>query len=172
MLINQLQHIVFRSLLLCLSFIISIQVVYAEATEKQLAANFTLKSQHDKNIKLTELRGQVIMLSFWATWCGNCIQQFPVLNQYYKKNKNRGFRLLAINIDEDSVKAKRFTQKRKFNYPVLFDSQNQISMLYSIPDIPVVILIDRDGYIRHTLESNQIKQQKITQQLIKDLLNE
>ena len=139
---------------------------------KQLAWDFTLKSQNGKNIKLSELRGRVIAINFWASWCGNCIQQFPVLNKYYQKNKNKDFSLLSINIDDDLHKATRLVQKRKFNYPVLFDTTNQVSRLYSVSDLPSLILIDRDGYIRYSLDDSQIKQQKITQQVIEELLNE
>ena len=141
-------------------------------SDRQLAWNFTLKSQNGKNIKLSELRGQVIVLNFWASWCGNCLQQFPLLNSYYQKNKDRNFTLLSINIDEDLLTATRLVQKRNFDYPVLYDTGNQVSRLYSVNDLPTLFLIDRDGYIRYTLDDSQIKQQKITQQAIEDLLNE
>jgi len=143
-----------------------------EDENKQRAWNFTLKSQHGKNIKLSELRGNVIALNFWATWCGTCIQQFPFLNAYYQKNRNRGFIMLSVNIDEDLGKASRLVSKRQFGYPVLFDPANQASRLYSVDDLPTLYLIDRDGYIRYSLDDEKIKQQGITQQVIEDLLNE
>jgi len=143
-----------------------------DSADKQLAWDFTLKSQNGKNIKLSELRGQVILVNFWATWCGNCLQQFPLLNSYYQKNKDKNFTLLSINIDEDLLTATRLIQKRQFDYPILFDPYNQVSRLYSVEDLPTLFLIDRDGLIRYTLDDSQIKQQKITQQVIEDLLNE
>ncbi len=139
---------------------------------KQLAWNFTLKSQNGKNIKLSELRGKVIAVNFWASWCGKCLQQFPLLNIYYHENKNKGFMLLSINIDEDVLTATRLLQKHQVDYPVLFDSTNQTSRLYTVDDLPTLFLIDRDGFIRYTLDDTQINQQKITQQVIEDLLNE
>jgi len=139
---------------------------------KQTAWNFTLKSQTGKNIKLSELRGKVVLLNFWATWCGACLQQFPLLNSYYQRNKNKGFTLLSINIDEDLLTATRLVQKRHFDYPVLFDPYNQVSRLYSVDDLPTLFIIDRDGFIRHTLDDSKIKQQAITQHVIEDLLNE
>ncbi|VAW69835.1 hypothetical protein MNBD_GAMMA09-2488 [hydrothermal vent metagenome] len=144
----------------------------AAKEDKQLAWNFTLKSHNGKNIKLSELRGHVIALNFWDTQCGTCIQQFPLLDVYYQKNKNKDFSLLSVNIDDDLLKASRMVQKRQFNYPVLFDSLNKISRLYSVSDLPTLFLIDRDGYIRFSLDDSQIKQQKITQQVIEELLNE
>jgi len=151
---------------------ISVAEEKAADSDRQLAWNFTLKSQNGKNIKLSELRGQVIVLNFWASWCGNCLQQFPLLNAYYQKNKDKNFTLLSINIDEDLLTATRLVQKRNFDYPILYDTSNQVSRLYSVDDLPTVFLIDRDGYIRYTLDDSKIKQQKITQQVIEDLLNE
>lgn len=143
-----------------------------EASGKQLAWNFTLKSQNGKNIKLSELRGRVIALYFWDSRCGTCIQQFPFIDTYYQNNKNKDFTLLSINIDEDLPTATRFLKKRKFNYPVLLDTFNQTSRLYSVSDLPTLFLINKDGYLRHSLDDSQIKQQIITQQVIEGLLNE
>jgi len=163
---------------ICFVLVISLLGNFCVAEEKatdsdrQLAWNFTLKSQNGKNIKLSELRGQVIALNFWASWCGTCIQQFPLMNAYHQKNKDRGFTLLSINIDEDLLTATRFVQKRNFDYSVLYDTSNQVSRLYSVNDLPTLFLIDRDGYIRYTLDDSKIKQQNITQQVIEDLLNE
>lgn len=143
-----------------------------EDENKQLAWNFTLKSQQGKNIKLSELRGQVIALNFWSSQCGTCIQQFPILKTYYQKNKHRGFVILSVNIDEDLEKAHLLVRKRQFGYPVLFDPANQASRLYSVDELPTLYLIDRDGYIRYSLDDEKIKKQAITQQVIEDLLNE
>jgi len=163
-----------KNILLCLVFSLSLfsNLTLAEEEEKKLAENFTLKSQNGINIKLSELRGQVIALNFWATWCGNCVHQFPLLNAYYQQNKDKDFTLLSINIDDDLGKATRLIKKRSFDYPVLLDPLNQVSRLYSVSDLPTLFLIDRDGYLRYSLNEKQIKQQKITQQVIEELLNE
>lgn len=166
------QHPLILVVFLCLSINTAMADENIQKEDKQLAWNFTLKSQNGKNIKLSELRGQVIALNFWATWCGNCIQQFPLLNTYFQQNKEKGFTLLSINIDEDLLATSRFIKKRNFDYPVLFDPYNQVSQLYSVDDLPTLFLIDRDGFIRHSLDDSQINQQEITQQVIEALLNE
>ncbi|HED34996.1 MAG TPA: TlpA family protein disulfide reductase [Gammaproteobacteria bacterium] len=167
----------FKAILLCLCVAAyTLSPVMAndepEDNSKQLAWNFTLKSQHGKNIKLSELRGQVIAINFWSIQCGTCIQQFPILKAYYQKNRHRGFVILSINIDEDLKKAHLLVRKHQFDYPVLFDPANQASRLYSVDDLPTLYLVDRDGYIRYSLDNEKIKQQAITQQVIEDLLNE
>lgn len=157
--------------LMILVFMVS-QTVYAQDKPTLTAQNFTLKSHSGKNIKLSELRGQVVMLNFWASWCGTCIQQLPILNKLHHQYEKKGFTVLAINIDESTRKAISITKKQKLKFPVLFDTFNHVSRYYSVSSIPVSILIDRDGNIRHSLNATKVSQQKKTGQLIEELLNE
>ena len=138
----------------------------------ELAQDFTLKSNGGKNIKLSELRGQVVMLNFWASWCGTCIKQLPILNKFHNKYKNKDFTVLSINIEEKTKKAARIAKKLNLDTPVLFDTYNHVSRYYTVSSIPLSILIDRDGYIRHSLNATKISRQKKAQLLIEDLLNE
>jgi len=142
---------------------------YAQA-EPQQAANFTLKSHTNKNIKLSELRGQVILLGFWSSQCGKCIQQLGILNKYSTVYKFQNFTSLAINIDNMSS-AFRIANKNNLQFPVLFDDRD-VSRLYKIKATPEYYLIDRDGNIRHILNAEQLAQHSQTQSLIRDLLNE
>lgn len=142
---------------------------YAQ-TEPQQAINFTLKSHTSKNIKLSELRGQVVLLGFWSSQCGKCIQQLSILNEFTTAYKLQNFTSLAINIDNMSS-AFRIANKNNLQFPVLFDDRD-VSRLYKINEIPEYYLIDRDGNIRHTLNAEQLTQQTQTKSLIRDLLNE
>ena len=69
------------------------------------APNFTLKSNSGKNIKLSELRGQVVLINFWASWCGPCRQEMPELNKLYSKYKKLGFTILGVNVEENNTEA-------------------------------------------------------------------
>lgn len=158
------------SLLLIINMTIS--TAYAEEDKKQLAQDFTLKSNQGNNIKLSELRGQVIMLNFWATWCGTCIKQLPILNKFHSQYKNKGFTVLSVNIEESTKKAARISQKLNLKFPVLFDTFNHVSRYYDVSSIPVSILIDRDGFIRHSLNATKVSRQKNAKRIIEELLNE
>lgn len=138
--------------------------------EPQQAINFTLKSHTNKNIKLSELRGQVILLGFWSSQCGKCIQQLGILNKYQTTYKSQNFTSLAINIDNMSS-AFHIANKNNLQFPVLFDDRD-VSRFYKISEIPEYYLIDRDGKIRHILNAEQLAQHTQTQSLIRDLLNE
>ncbi len=153
-------------------FIFTIGNASAKVNESELAPNFTLKSHSGKNIKLSELRGQVVILNFWASWCSTCLQQFSVIKKLYNKNKNKRFQLLSINLDENTKKAKSIIKKRNLRHTVLFDSANQVSRLYSAEQLPALVLIDKDGRKRYTLNETQINQRKIIQEIIEGLLND
>jgi len=123
----------------------------AQAASEKLsgpAPDFTLKSASGANVKLSELKGDVVMINFWATWCGPCRQEMPLLEQLYAKYKPLGFTLLGINVEEDSSKAGQFLKDVPVSFPVLFDSANQVSKLYKVNAMPSTVLVDRDGNMR------------------------
>jgi len=109
------------------------------------APDFTLKSNQGKNIRLQELRGEVVMLNFWASWCGPCRQEMPLMNDIYEEFKDLGFTILAVNVDEDSADADRFLSKVPVDFPVLYDNKSKVSEMYKVDAMPTTVLIDRDG---------------------------
>ncbi|MGB1220652.1 MAG: TlpA disulfide reductase family protein [Alcanivoracaceae bacterium] len=113
------------------------------------APDFTLPSLSGSNIKLSENRGDVVMVNFWASWCGPCRQEMPLLDELYSEYKDYGFVLLGVNVDEDSEKAKDLLEQVKVSFPVLLDPQGKVSALYDIDAMPSTVLIDRDGNQRY-----------------------
>lgn len=110
------------------------------------APDFTLKSNQDgKNLRLEDMRGQVVMLNFWASWCGPCRQEMPLMDDIYKKYEKLGFTILAVNVDEDSADADRFLRDVPVSFPVLYDNESRISELYDVDAMPTTIMIDRNG---------------------------
>ena len=117
--------------------------------EGQLAPDFALKSSTGENLRLSEYRGDVVMLNFWATWCGPCRQEMPLLDELYKRYERVGFNLLGVNIDDDSRRAMRMIEELGVNFPVLFDARKEVSKLYEVEAMPVTVLIDREGNVRY-----------------------
>lgn len=109
------------------------------------APDFTLPSLEGGNVKLSEQRGDVVMVNFWASWCGPCRQEMPLLDDLYAEYKDYGFVLLGVNVDEDSEKAKDLLKQVKVTFPVLLDPESKVSALYDIDAMPSTVLIDRDG---------------------------
>ena len=114
-----------------------------------VAPDFTLKSKSGKNIKLNEYRGDVVMINFWASWCGPCRQEMPALEQLYSRYKDLGFVILGVNLDEDSGKAIGMLNHIPVSFPILFDNDKKISNLYDVTAMPTTYLIDRNGNLRH-----------------------
>ena len=113
------------------------------------APNFTLKSNTGKNVKLSELRGQVILLNFWASWCGPCRQEMPLLEKLHKRYSTLGFTVLGVNVEEDPRKAKTLLKDISVSFPILFDTSNKVSKQYKVSAMPSTVMIDRDGNMRY-----------------------
>lgn len=123
-------------------------VAQAEVLEGQ-APDFTLKSRSGENIKLSELRGDVVMINFWASWCAPCRQEMPLLEELYKKYSDLGFVLLGVNVEEDSSKASELLREVPVSFPVLYDNKNDVTKLYKVVAMPSTVMVDRDGNMRY-----------------------
>jgi peroxiredoxin len=115
----------------------------------QAAPDFVLKSTAGTNLRLSEFRGDVVMINFWATWCGPCRQEMPLLDDLYTRYQRVGFNLLGVNIDDDSGRALQMVDELGVSFPVLFDEKKEVSKLYQVDAMPVTVLVDRHGTVRH-----------------------
>lgn len=113
------------------------------------APDFTLASGSGKNIKLSELRGEVVMVNFWASWCGPCREELPLLDALYRQYRDYGFTLLGVNVDENRAAADKLLEQIPVSFPVLYDPTSAVSELYQVDAMPSTILIDRDGNLRY-----------------------
>jgi peroxiredoxin len=113
------------------------------------APDFTLRAMDGPNMRLQEQRGRVVMINFWATWCGPCRQEMPHLNRLYEKYAPSGFVLMSINVDDDTRNAAEVAAKLGVKFPVLWDTDKKVSRLYDLATMPSTVLIDRDGKVRY-----------------------
>ncbi|WP_096087075.1 TlpA disulfide reductase family protein [Agaribacterium haliotis] len=110
--------------------------------------DFTLKSNQNKNIRISDLRGQVVMLNFWASWCGPCRQEMPLLDKIYARYNAAGFELLGVNNDVTEQDAAGFLAERPVNFPIVYDPDSKVrDMFKKYQGIPLSIFIDCDGNI-------------------------
>jgi peroxiredoxin len=121
----------------------------ASSMEGQVAPDFALKSSTGENLRLSEYRGDVVMINFWATWCGPCRQEMPLLDELYSRYQRVGFNLLGVNIDDDSSRAMGMIEDLGVNFPVLFDDRKEVSKLYDVEAMPVTVIVDREGTVRY-----------------------
>jgi thiol-disulfide isomerase/thioredoxin len=112
------------------------------------APAFSLASRAGSQVSLADLKGQVVMINFWASWCGPCRQEFPALDQIYAKYKPMGFTLVAINVESEKADAERFLGATPVSFPILFDPDNTVSGSYGVNAMPTTVLVDRQGRVR------------------------
>lgn len=120
------------------------QLVGAEAPD------FVLKSVQGRNLRLSEYRGEVVMLSFWATWCGDCRAQLEKLGEMHDRYADAGLELLAVSLDQSARQVNAATAAAA--YPVLHDASGEVGRLYDVAQMPVMVLIDRGGVVREVYE--------------------
>lgn len=112
------------------------------------AANFTLKSASGENIRLSEQRGKVVMINFWASWCGPCRQEFPHLDAIHQKYADLGFTVFGVNVEQNREMAEKVLRDIPVSFPILFDDENLVSEQYDVDAMPMTVLVDRSGNIR------------------------
>ncbi len=113
------------------------------------APDFTLNDADGNAVSLGDLKGQVVMINFWASWCGPCRQEMPLLEQIHRKYEPLGFTLLGVNVEENSADGQAFLKDRPVSFPVLYDPENGVSQLYDVVAMPSTVLIDRRGNVRY-----------------------
>lgn len=144
----------------------------AAGTGQGPAPDFTLKSHAGPNLRLSELRGTVVMINFWASWCGPCRQEMPVLEELYTRYQPLGFTVLGVNIEEDPGKARALIEELQVSFPVLFDTDNEVSRLYQVAAMPSTVLVDRDGNMRYLHKGYQPGLEQQYQEQIRTLIKE
>jgi peroxiredoxin len=136
------------------------------------APDFRLQAKEGGTVALSELAGQVVMVNFWATWCGPSRKEMPHLEALYQRYSDLGFTLLGVNVEEDSSGADEFLAETPVSFPILFDPGNEVSALYDVIAMPSTVLVDRSGKMRFIHHGYQPGYENEYQSQIRALLRE
>jgi peroxiredoxin len=140
----------------------------------QPAPDFALRSIQGDNVRLSEHSGEVVLINFWATWCGPCRQEMPLLDEIYGKYRRAGLVLFSVNIDEPANvdAAREMAKTLRVSYPVLFDARKDVSRAYQASTMPLTVLIDRAGVVRYVSEGYKVGYETRYTDKLRELLNE
>jgi cytochrome c biogenesis protein CcmG/thiol:disulfide interchange protein DsbE len=137
--------------------------------DRQAAPNFRLTDSQGKQVQLSDYRGKVVLLNFWATWCGPCKAEIPWFEEFESKYRTAGLAILGVAMDDDGWKAVRpFMNQMKMNYRVMLGDNVTASKYGGVESLPETLLIDRQGRIaarRLGLTSRATYEQEITELL-------
>ncbi len=114
------------------------------------APDFVLKSLDGRNLRLSEFRGQVVLVTFWARWASDSREELPALDRINTTYQRAGLVVLGVSVDEDARRAREFADAMKVRYPILLDTSPDIGRDYMLEQMPVTVLVDRSGVVRYS----------------------
>ena len=116
--------------------------------DRKPAPEFTLRDSNGASVRLSDYRGKVVLLDFWATWCGPCQIEIPWFIEFEQSLKSRGFAVVGVSMDEDGWAAvKPYIERRKMNYRVLLGDDHLASLYGGVQSLPTTFLVDREGRV-------------------------
>jgi cytochrome c biogenesis protein CcmG/thiol:disulfide interchange protein DsbE len=144
----------------------------AAAAEGPAAPDFALASTAGTNYRLSEYRGEVVALVFWASWCGDCRRELERFERLRRTYGNVGFVVLGVNLDKEPAQATALAGAAGIGYPVLLDSAKDVSKSYRADDLPLIVLIDRHGAIRARHQALDEREERGLLVNLRDLIDE
>jgi thiol-disulfide isomerase/thioredoxin len=136
------------------------------------APNFSLPDAGGKAVSLADFKGQVVLINFWASWCGPCREEMPLLDELSSRYAPLGFTMLGVNVEEDSSAAKGFLSGTPVTFPILYDRENSVSQLYDVIAMPSTVIVDRAGQVRYIHHGYEAGNEHDYQNQIRALIRE
>lgn len=125
----------------------SAQAVSPSAIIGKPAPAFDLEKPDGGRISLASLKGSVVILTFWATWCAPCKVEMPTLEEAYKKHGGKGVTVVGVNFQQEKPQIKKFTESNKLTFPIAMDVDGKTADAYNIPGLPTTFFIGADGVL-------------------------
>jgi peroxiredoxin len=156
----------YRGILLTLLFLLSGFLTGMGSKPPQIggpAADFQAETPQGKPVSLSEYKGKVVILTFWATWCEPCKKEMPEIEAAYENHKEEGLVVLAVNFGEKADQAEAFAKKMGLTFPIVVDRRANIAERYGVVSLPVTFFIDPNGIIRERVFGGTLTEQSITE---------
>ena len=130
------------------------------------APEIVLKDLQGRAVKLSYLRGKVVLVNFWATWCKPCKEEMPAMQASYDKLRDKGFVVLAVNELEDTARVAEHIRTHCHTFEVVMDHNNQVANMYGVVGLPASFLIDPQGIVRERISGSLLTESHI-QEMVK-----
>jgi peroxiredoxin len=139
-----------------------------------LAPDFTTKTINGETVKLSDLRGKIVLVNIWASWCPPCRAEMPAIEHTYQEYKDKGFVVLAVDstVQDTRANAQAFVDENKLSFPILMDETGEITRLYHVQSLPTSFFIGPDGVIREVVVGGPMAQALLSsrvEKLLKEL---
>jgi peroxiredoxin len=136
------------------------------------APDFGLHAVVGSNVRLSEYRGEVVVLSFWGSRCAQCRTQLAALDKSLRTYQSAGLRVFGINVDDDQARALEVAKSQSLGFPLLLDPEKSVSRRYGIDNLPMTLLVDRSGIVRYAHRDYSGKEETLYLNELRALLNE
>jgi peroxiredoxin len=136
------------------------------------APDFALRALAGPNVRLSEHIGQVVVISFWGGGCDACRAQLEALEQDFSRDRAQGLRVYGVEVADDQVEALRFARGTPVTFPLLLDPAKTVARLYDVDNLPMTVLIDRDGKIRQVVRDFNETSRQVWEDELRTLLAE
>lgn len=131
------------------------------------APEIVLKDLQGRDVKLSDLRGKVVLVNFWATWCKPCKEEMPAMQASYDKLRDKGFVVLAVNELEDTARVAEHIRTHGHTFEVVMDHNNQVANMYGVVGLPASFLIDPQGIVRERISGSLLTESRIEEMVKK-----
>ena len=125
------------------------------------AEDFRLTDLDGKSQSLSQYRGKIVLLNFWATWCKPCTTEMPAMQASFDKLRDKGFAVIAVNEFEDDARVREHIKQYGHTFPVLMDHDNKVANQFGVFGLPVSVFIDQEGRVQEYLKGGLLTEQKI-----------
>tara|TARA_R110000737_G_C14565207_1_gene483066 strand:- start:917 stop:1456 length:540 start_codon:yes stop_codon:yes gene_type:complete len=136
------------------------------------APDFTLKTLSGENLNLMEQRGNIIVINFWASWCGPCRIEMPILQEFHEQYQDLGVAVWGVNVEQENQAGLNYIRELAVDFPIFFDASNDVSASYDVEAMPTTVIIDRHGKVRSVFRGYQKGYEKKYAKVIKQLIRE
>jgi peroxiredoxin len=138
----------------------------------QSGPDFALRSFGGSNVRLSEDRGDVVVLTFWGSQCGVCRKQLDMLDHSFTTYRSAGLHMYGITVDDDATRARQFVAAHPLGFVMLEDPAKEVARLYQIDNLPTTVLMDRGGIVRHVYRDFGPRDEALYLSQLRELLNE